>query len=650
MGRLEGEGARKKAKALRPAKDEPKVVTDAPTAVLSTKPQTHWEAQIISMAIHRHSVLTDLTEDARDVLISRMKHYILEPDEVVFEQGSQGTTFFVIGSGEVDVLVNSQVVNRLRSGDSFGEVALLHHVPRSATVRSVNRCDLWGLDASTFREAVQQVNIRNYRENRSFIDSVGLFNALTDNEKEKLMSALSEQRFLQGKQVVTEGEPGDVFYLIKEGTVTCSQNGVEKRKMRKGEYFGEQALLYNTTRTATITADDTVRVLSIGRDQLSEVFGRSLQQILSRNTLRIAFDKSESLSKLTEEQKEKVIEGMKMRAVESGQSVYFPEESPCDFLVVLLKGEVIRGRVHYPVLAIFGLPDSLTEIEASSPGPLKAFDSSDIAIIGNDELERILKGTLEHTIRGNQVLALLKKVSVFRTLPTEKLRELTAVLRPAAYIDKQVIVRQGDPGDSLYIIESGQVQVIKDGLVLRVICREGFFGERALLTRELRTANVVALEQVTCLILRSEDFMRVMDSAITHLLQERLELQDDSVTLSQLVCIKELGKGMFGSVYLVSHRVKSTLYALKVISRRKVKAFDLYLNIRLERKVMLELDHIFITKLVKTFKDPYRVYFLMELVNGMDLFDAIRKIGNSYLRSIKRVRVQILHLLHPTNH
>ena len=53
--------------------------------------------------------------------------------------------------------------------------------------------------------------------------------------------------------VVQEGEKGEFLYIIKEGSVSCSQKGTEIRVMEKGEYFGEMALLYNTLRTATIT-------------------------------------------------------------------------------------------------------------------------------------------------------------------------------------------------------------------------------------------------------------------------------------------------------------------------------------------------------------------------------------------------------------
>lgn len=41
----------------------------------------------------------------------------------------------------------------------------------------------------------------------------------------------------------------------------------------------------------------------------------------------------------------------------------------------------------------------------------------------------------------------------------------------------------------------------------------------------------------------------------------------------------------------------------------------------------MQLDHPLIVKLVKTFKDKNRVYFLMEFVNGTEMFDAIQQLG-----------------------
>jgi cGMP-dependent protein kinase len=573
------------------------------------------------MAIHRHSVLTDLTEDARDIVISRMKHFRLGPAELIFEQGAVGVHFFVVGSGALEVLVNGEKVNVLKSGDSFGELALLHNIPRSATVRTLEPSDLWGLDRRTFKDAVEQVNLRSYRENYAFLDKVSLFSQLTPRDKDRLLTALTAQRFLPGKPIVKEGEQGDVFYIIKEGTVSCSVNGTEVRKMHRGESFGEQALLYNTLRTASVTAEDTVRVLSVGREQLVEVLGSSLQHLLCKNSLRIAFDQSEQLNKLTQEQKECLVEAMQTKTYTPGQQVIAAGEDLSEVLRVVLRGGLKAGELNLAVHCILGDRQGRAQV------PVVAVSETDVAEVSRYSLERILGGELRSVFEKNEGLAVLKRVSIFRGLPAEKLSLLLSVLQPQHFTDQAFIFRQGEPGDALYILDSGQVKVIKDDTVLRVLGRHSFFGERSVLTHEARTASVIAQGTVKCLVLHRSEFLRVVDESVSRLLAHRLELQDDTVSLSQLVVVKELGKGMFGEVNAVVHKTKGTIYALKSVSRRKIRAYDMFSSLQLERQILLEIDHHFIMKLVKTFKDDVRVYFLTELVMGMDLFDVLRKLG-----------------------
>ena len=105
---------------------------------------------------------------------------------------------------------------------------------------------------------------------------------------------------------------------------------------------------------------------------------------------------------------------------------------------------------------------------------------------------------------------------------------------------------------------------------------------------------------------------------------KRIELQDETVSLDDLKIVKLLGKGLSGIVFLTIHKTKKILFALKTVHRQKIYDYNLYEGIQLEREILLELDHVFIMKLVKTFKDEKRIYFLAEYVRGMDLFDVIR--------------------------
>jgi CRP/FNR family transcriptional regulator len=71
------------------------------------------------------------------------------------------------------------------------------------------------------------------------------------------------------------------------------------------------------------------------------------------------------------------------------------------------------------------------------------------------------------------------------------------------YKDKEVIIRQGESGNSMYVIQSGEVEVLrhKDGAEVQLaIRREGdFFGEMALFSRKVRSATIRALGEARVL-------------------------------------------------------------------------------------------------------------------------------------------------------
>ena len=69
-----------------------------------------------------------------------------------------------------------------------------------------------------------------------------------------------------GEVVIAEGEPGDRYYLIVDGTVAASIGGDLVRTMSAGASFGEIALLRDTPRTATVTCVTAVQLLAISRD------------------------------------------------------------------------------------------------------------------------------------------------------------------------------------------------------------------------------------------------------------------------------------------------------------------------------------------------------------------------------------------------
>ena len=79
---------------------------------------------------------------------------------------------------------------------------------------------------------------------------------------------------------------------------------------------------------------------------------------------------------------------------------------------------------------------------------------------------------------------------------------------------QEIIVRQGEQGDAFYMIEEGLVDVYitgkNNGQPLVSLKKGTFFGEKALLSSDVRTATCVAQNNVKCLVLGREDFVRML--------------------------------------------------------------------------------------------------------------------------------------------
>lgn len=601
---------------------------DAPEAEVSTPKKSLEDLHLIHISLNKHFIFKNLSKEQQDLIMHEMRFYSIPSHSFVIEQGKPGSNFFVVARGRLEVLVNNKRVNVLNSGDSFGEMALLQDKPRSASVRTLEVCDLWGVDRSTFRYAVQAINAANYNQTKSFIETVPIFKVLTMLQKELLLSSISTMEFIDKQKIVIEGDTGDLFYLIKEGNVVCTRNGIFLRNMGVGEFFGEQALLYDTPRTATIVSSGEVKCLVIGREHLTQALGSQLAQIIYKNSIRMAFDKNKLLRSLADFQAKNMINAMTVESFKPDSTVIKKNTKKNTAVYVMVNGK-LKNRNNIIVAEVFhilGEEDIANNSEAVYE-ELIAEGRVDIAYISKENFNEIIGGNIDKVTADSEVLKVLKKVNLFRGLSEEKLKTLTSLLKVQEFLQDENIFYQNSLGDSFFIVKSGKVDVIKNDVVLRTINILDYFGERSILFNELRTATVKAITKVECWVLHKTDFFRVIDERMRLMLQKRIELQDENIKLEDLVIIKKLGHGMFGNVFLTAHKGNKNLYALKTIDRKKIDNEKVQDSLILERKVLMQLDHMMILKLIKTFKDEKRLYFLLEYVRGQDLFDVIRELG-----------------------
>src|SRR5690349_17215665 len=132
---------------------------------------------------------------------------------------------------------------------------------------------------------------------------------------------------------------------------------------------------------------------------------------------------------------------------------------------------------------------------------------------------------MEGSIYG-QIRDALSKAGFFKHLKLEELDLFIKKLKIRYYLSGDEVVKQGEPGDSFYIIAEGRVQVqVRKGFGKKNVASLGpgdFFGEMSLMTKEKRSASVIVTEKALLFIMFKSDFEAILlkNPAIAQVLRQ----------------------------------------------------------------------------------------------------------------------------------
>ncbi|KAM4745172.1 cGMP-dependent protein kinase 1 [Anableps anableps] len=366
----------------------------------------------------------------------------------------------------------------------------------------------------------------------------------------------------------------------------------------------------------------------------------------SKRLIQAAFLKNDLLKNLDEEEIKAVTACMRRTTINQGCFV-IQEGASGDQAFVLEEGKLDMTKDGQKVLT-FEPEDMFGEVallyncthtysvSAQTDSKLWAIDCKSYqSVLAQCGLSR-----LSHSVE------LLRSIPFFQSLPDDVISKLFDHMEETNYSDGEYVFRQGAVGDTFYIISKGQVNVTEkkpgrlEQIALAELSERQWFGEKALWGETIRPVNVMALGEVTCLVIDRRTFRDVIEGLgsnsplqLQQSNESKVEPKEDpaslaSSTLGDFQIIRTLGLGEFSHVDLV--QLKSNIrcvFAMRVLKKKLILNSGQREHILRERSILMEARCSFIVRLYKTFRDAEHLYSLTEACLGGNLSRLLKEKG-----------------------
>ena len=245
---------------------------------------------MIKSAFSNNPNLKKLNLKFLDEIFNFISFKYYEKETEIIKQGEPKNALIVVPiEGELIEVSTSKSICP-RNNVLFGKE--IYDEDTSKTTSSIN-CKPYSLLAILKSSDLKQhfkCSLKMLGEKSSFIEQlrkVNLFKNFTNAKLENLSKKIKVEKVANGKNVITQGEEGTRFYIIKKGLVDIFVKDKYIRTMNENEYLGERALFFKEPRSATAKAHGDVEVYYLEKDAFETVIEKNLKDYLKDRLMKL---------------------------------------------------------------------------------------------------------------------------------------------------------------------------------------------------------------------------------------------------------------------------------------------------------------------------------------------------------------------------
>jgi CRP-like cAMP-binding protein len=251
--------------------------------------------------LRRFSPLDSLKRENIAALAKKMEIRSLESGKVLLREGDTDKRTYYLVSGTLELADRGNNVRLLRADSADAHNPITPLLPRRHTVKAVDHVQYLSVDTELLDVMLTWDQTGSYEVNELQGDEPGgddwmttllqtrAFHRIPPANIQAIFMRMQKVNYNTGDVIIKQGEEGDYFYVITRGQCTVTREtplnkeGIKLAELGVGDTFGEEALISENRRNATITMQTDGAVMRLGKQDFNTLLNEPMTTWVDRD-------------------------------------------------------------------------------------------------------------------------------------------------------------------------------------------------------------------------------------------------------------------------------------------------------------------------------------------------------------------------------
>jgi len=245
--------------------------------------------------LKQFSPLNGLKRDNLAALARKVQLRELSPGQVLFKEGDTEKRTFYVASGILELLDQGRVIETVEGGTDTARNPVAPVFPRRVSARARDRVQFLSIDSDLLDvmltwdqtgsyevSELQGTNQDSGEDWMTMLLQTKAFHKIPPANIQAIFMRMQQINYRAGDVILKQGTEGDYFYVLTRGTAVVtretplSKDGIKLAELAVGDTFGEEALISDAKRNATVTMTSDGAVMRLGKEDFKRLLNEPM--------------------------------------------------------------------------------------------------------------------------------------------------------------------------------------------------------------------------------------------------------------------------------------------------------------------------------------------------------------------------------------